>query len=100
MMKLVKHPNDIPNEPHYVILIFNTLTYHVEGDERSKQAPGHGYPEHTETHLEIIYRVTTSREEWEKEIQKLHARDPGRDDLAAFYVSKMAKVNNHVIVHL
>jgi hypothetical protein len=37
---------DIPSEPHYAILTFSSV--YVPGDERSRTAPGHGYPAHHE----------------------------------------------------
>jgi hypothetical protein len=33
---------DIPTTPHWAILEFTSI--HVEGDERSRTNPGHGYP--------------------------------------------------------
>lgn len=40
---------DLPPGEHWAILEFGSIT--IPGDERSRQAPGHGYPEHTETTL-------------------------------------------------
>jgi len=31
-----------------------TKTVRIPGDERSRSHPGHGYPEHTEEHVELI----------------------------------------------
>jgi hypothetical protein len=36
----------MPKGEHWAILEFGSI--HIPGDERSRQAPGHGYPEHSE----------------------------------------------------
>lgn len=63
--KWANAPEDVPDEEHYAILYFGSI--HIPGDERSRQAPGHGYPEHTET--KIDYVVFPTREAWEAEIK-------------------------------
>lgn len=40
-------PQDVPQVPHWAILRFSSIL--VPGDERSRTAPGHGYPERTES---------------------------------------------------
>lgn len=37
---------------HYAVIVLKHM--HHDGDERSRTHPGHGYPEHTTTHSEII----------------------------------------------
>lgn len=66
-MKLCNNKDDVPTDKHFAIVIFST--YHVEGDERSRTNPGHGYPAHTEHKAE--YRAFTSKQEWEQEVAKL-----------------------------
>lgn len=44
--KYVTRPQDIPKCEHWVILEGRQL--HIDGDERSRTNPGHGYPERTE----------------------------------------------------
>lgn len=36
----------------YAALVTKSVT--IPGDERSRTNPGHGYPEHTETYLELV----------------------------------------------
>jgi len=36
----------------YAALVSKSVT--IPGDERSRTNPGHGYPEHTETYLELV----------------------------------------------
>ena len=45
----VSKPDDIPKEEHWAI-IEGTSTL-IPGDERSRNNPGHGYPETTEHHI-------------------------------------------------
>lgn len=35
---------DLPKTTHFAALVFKTRSIHHEGDERSRQCPGHGYP--------------------------------------------------------
>lgn len=43
----VKDLKDVPSGEHWAILTIENV--HIPGDERSRQAPGHGYPERTES---------------------------------------------------
>ena len=62
------HSQDhVPKGKHYAIVIFSSYT--VPGDERSRQCPGHGYPEHSEDKAEYI--AFTDRAEWEAEVQRM-----------------------------
>ena len=45
-----KNPEEIMMNPHWAI-VSNVGTYH-EGDQRSRDAPGHGYAAHTSYSLE------------------------------------------------
>lgn len=62
--------SEIPNGPHWAIIQTTSVT--IPGDERSRTAPGHGYPEHTESF--ITYRAFTAIGEWETEIEHLTMR--------------------------
>lgn len=59
--------SDIPNGPHWAIVQCVTVT--IPGDERSRSAPGHGYPEHTESY--VTYKAFTAVGEWEQEVEML-----------------------------
>lgn len=56
----VQFLNDVPKTECWIILK-NQVT-HVEGDERSKNHPGHGYPEHTDFTIEVDVICTTEAE--------------------------------------
>jgi hypothetical protein len=51
----------MPKEPHFAIIRFGS-TY-IEGDERSRTNPGHGYPAHHVANVEYI--VFKDRQSWE-----------------------------------
>lgn len=49
----------------YAALVTKSIL--IPGDERSRSAPGHGYPEHTETCFElVVFANKLSMEEWVK----------------------------------
>lgn len=57
----------LPDETFYAILRPESVT--VPGDERSRQCPGHGYPEHTVHHWSM--QVFASREAWASEVERM-----------------------------
>jgi hypothetical protein len=65
-MKWIHDKNEVPDKPHYAIIEFSS--YYVEGDERSRTNPGHGYSGHSEYKCEYI--LFESEEEWKKEIER------------------------------
>jgi hypothetical protein len=71
LMKRVKGPADVPNEPHFAVIIYGTRSVYHEGDERSRTCPGHGYPAHTETFDELEHWVTTERTHLEEFVTEL-----------------------------
>ena len=73
---------DIPETPHYAIVTFQNI--HIEGDERSRTHPGHGYPAHTVETAD--YKAYTTREEWEKAVKSLETRVFGKPSYRAMYV--------------
>jgi len=50
-------------------IILRPKSIHIPGDQRSREAPGHGYPASSEDCWDLI--LFDSREEWEDEIKKL-----------------------------
>jgi hypothetical protein len=63
----VQRTKDIPQGEHWAILDDNSLR--IPGDERSRSAPGHGYPESTEHY--VGYTAYTDREEFEEDLRRL-----------------------------
>ena len=78
MGKYVTRLKDFPGKPHFAILEFSTI--HVPGDQRSKDAPGHGYPAHYES--VVAYRAFDDRDEWMAAITKLAQRDCKKEFVA------------------
>ena len=88
-LKHVSKLEDIPKEPHYVIVEMNSVF--IPGDERSRTHPGHGYPERTEHYTSMW--VTTSREDWEEEIKERCERDlKEKEKFIAYHVDHIASV--------
>lgn len=83
-MKKITDQNEFPKEKHYAIIIFDKQTIYHEGDQRSKDFPGHGYPAHTETVNNFQYLAFFNTEEWEKKIDELFKEKPKRTDVVAF----------------
>jgi hypothetical protein len=57
----VKTKSEMPTEPHYAIIGYES--FYIPGDERSRTNPGHGYPASTE--YVVTYKVFENREVWE-----------------------------------
>lgn len=74
LMKRVKGPADVPNEPHFAVILYGTRSIYHEGDEISRTCPGHGYPAYTETLDDIEHWVTTEKSHLEKFVTKLDAQ--------------------------
>jgi hypothetical protein len=59
--------SSILKNPHWAILTFSQTQ--VEGDERSRTNPGHGYPAHTVNTVE--YAAFANEENWKAEVSEL-----------------------------
>jgi hypothetical protein len=70
-MQRVNTPADIPEGPHFAVHIYKTDSHHVEGDERSRTAPGHGYPAHTITTDTFEHWVTTDKARLQEKVDEL-----------------------------
>jgi hypothetical protein len=74
LMKRVKGPADVPDEPHFAVIIYGVRSVYIPGDERSRTHPGHGYPGGTERYDDIEHWVTTDRSDLERFVTELDAR--------------------------
>lgn len=83
---------ELPNEEFYAILTPKSVT--IPGDERSRQAPGHGYPEHTEDSWSI--EVFTVYAQWLDTIVALEKRS-GHSPYKAVII-KPSKVETKVSI--
>lgn len=88
----VRNRDEMPKEPHYAVIEFDSIT--IPGDERSRTCPGHGYPEHSEDTAKYI--VFENKEVWECYVK--HNRH-GRPNMVALYV-KPATIETHVTVSI
>ena len=89
LMKRVKGPNDIPNGPHYAVIIYGVRSVYTPGDERSRTHPGHGYPGGTDYFDDLEHRVTTEKSDLERFVTDLEERT--RDDKKPYVILEVAK---------
>lgn len=82
---------DIPTEPHYAVIESDSV--YIEGDERSRTNPGHGYP--AETRRFTTYIVFADRAAWEKYV-KSH-----KDEIIPVHVTPAKiQVETKVLINL
>jgi hypothetical protein len=66
-MSTITSNDKMPKGPHWAIVTFDSVW--IEGDERSRTHPGHGYPGHTES--VVRYQAFTDEAEWKREVAEL-----------------------------
>lgn len=76
--RYIKQPGDLLAGEHCLILTFREE--YIEGDERSRTHPGHGYPGGYQT--SVTCTAYKNREDWEKEIQTLSGQTRTKDWVA------------------
>ena len=94
--------DEIPNAQHYTIIVFSRRTIHHEGDERSRNYPGHGYPAYDETLLDQEYHCYLNKANWIEAAQSFEIRrmNGGNFTFACLEINKKAKVNYKVDIDL
>lgn len=65
-MRTLHHQIDCPKRQHYAALVFDQKIVYTEGDQRSRDCPGHGYPEERSTLNVISYIVFNDKADLEK----------------------------------
>lgn len=89
---LVTDKSRLPTTDHFAILEYSNI--HIPGDQRSREAPGHGYPASNEPIVQ--YRAYLDRAEWEAEIQRLETSKFSRPYSAI--IVTVPKITAHVTV--
>jgi hypothetical protein len=82
MRKYCTSKNEVPTIPHWAIITFSSIC--IPGDERSRTAPGHGYPEHYES--TASYCAYTDETEWSKEVKRM-SLEKNPENFVAVYVA-------------
>lgn len=85
--------SEIPDQPHWAILYDQGIT--IPGDQRSRDYPGHGYPEHTED--KTVYVAFLDRAAWERQVGELTKKSEKFTALAANPVRVVQNVTVTVI---
>ncbi len=70
-MNYISTKQKFPKHQHFAALVFSTV--YIPGDERSRQAPGHGYPAEDKPVVEYI--TFDSRDEMEKWVAEQERRE-------------------------
>jgi hypothetical protein len=83
----VRSPRDLPIAPYYLLIQFKTESVFIPGDERSRNSPGHGYPDDTMVFETPKMLVFDSFDGILDAMTELYRKTPGRTDVAAFKVS-------------
>lgn len=96
-LKQINSAEDMPRKAHFAIIVFDSQNVWIPGDERSRSAPGHGYPERTETFESFKYYATTSKREWEEFAKELYSTDK-RGKFVAFEVGHVATIDVSVTI--
>jgi hypothetical protein len=75
-MTTIRTPEGIPTVAHCAALVFKTKIIQHEGDERSRNNPGHGYPARAETVHIIEYVAFSDSDEMKEWITKAEGSNP------------------------
>lgn len=95
-----KGPGEVPKDFHYAILVFESTSVHIPGDERSRTNPGHGYPASTEYYNTFSYFFTKNSDELNKFVKYLFNNNSYKDKFVFFQVSGLGKVNVDVNISI
>lgn len=63
----VSDDSQMPNSPHWAIIQYEQMR--IDGDERSRTNPGHGYGAHTVSY--VSYQAFLSEEDWKAAVSEL-----------------------------
>lgn len=96
-MKRVKKPSDVPVGYHFAVIIYNTTSVYIEGDERSRTNPGHGYPAHTETYDSFEHWVTEYKDRLNAFVEK-HIEDASK--MIILEVNKKSTITTKIVLSI
>jgi len=84
------------NEERFAII--TEVTTHVEGDQRSKDWPGHGYPAHS--YSQQVFKEYDNREKWEAAIKGLASPTFGYPQKFTAIIFREAEISTTVNVDI
>ena len=99
MVKL-NSAQDITSKHHFLLLIFKTQTHHIDGDERSRSNPGHGYPAHDEVITATEIYAFEDQQDLEAKLVNLYEEKRDRKDIVVINVACVFEVRSAIKVEL
>jgi hypothetical protein len=81
----VGRTHGMPQGEHWAIVEVRSVT--IPSDERSRQAPGHGYPEHVEEM--VNYEVFKDEDTFKTELEQRFRDSWHRDQIRGIHVTEM-----------
>jgi len=86
-MLRVSGPDDVPSVPHYALIVYDTTSVYIAGDERSRTCPGHGYPAQDVSYDTFEHWVTHDRAALEEAVKLFDEenRQRGRERKFVFF---------------
>lgn len=99
-MVKVKSPTDLPNGTLFLLIIFRVQHVHHEADQRSKDFPGHGYGEYTESIEAPEMFAFSDSTSLELELVRLYNQDKNRKDLVVLHIRQVVSTGVYVKVDL
>ena len=105
MKKVIKTSADMLTGPQWIIIEFETQSVYVEGDERSRTNPGHGYPAHTDTFETNKITAYDNIDEWRADCEllmlaKQHRSYGAPKSFTAFHVDAVAQFDLKPVVKI
>ncbi len=83
----IANQSDVKENTQFLLIVFSKTSVHFEADERSKSAPGHGHPAHSETYDTNEIYAFDSEPDMKDFVSILMENDPKRSDFVIFKVS-------------
>lgn len=92
-MKRVKTSTDVVDGAHFAVIVYNTTSVYIPGDERSRKYPGHGYPEHTKNYDTFEHWITSDKHDLQNFVIKL---DNDKKNYIILNISNVCKLKKTV----
>lgn len=95
----ISKPNEFPTDHKFLVIIFSTSYIHHAADQRSIDAPGHGYGAYNEAINQKELIAIKDQDELQKELEKLYTKDKNRKDISVLEIGRVVPIDVSVKVH-